>query len=336
MSDWNGKRIMISRMDSIGDVMLTLPMCEWLKNNYPNATLIFLGKSYTIPILKAFKSIDEIVDWDEFQDLPTVNKLSKLHDLKIDAIVHVFPNKEIASFAKKVKIPYRIGTSHRSFHLLTCNYRLNFTRKRSDLHESQLNFELLRPFGLTTIPSMEEVVELTHNFKPIHEDLPKDIQEFIKNNSKFVILHPKSQGSAVEWPIENYAKLASLLIAKGYGVAYTGTDKEGVKFRENISLSSTIIDTTGKLTLNQLMLFIQQASGLVACSTGPLHISGFLGTRTVGLFSNRKPIHPGRWHAIGNDTHYVVADENCEQCKKGKPCKCIETIDPERVMSFFV
>jgi heptosyltransferase-3 len=45
------KRILISRTDSIGDVMLTLPMCVWLKDHFIDAELIYLGKGYTRPVV---------------------------------------------------------------------------------------------------------------------------------------------------------------------------------------------------------------------------------------------------------------------------------------------
>lgn len=335
MSDWNNKRILISRTDSIGDVLLTLPICEWLKKKYPEVTLLFLGRTYTQSIIEAYDFVDEVINWDTIQSLPTVDRMAAFRALNVDVIVHIFPNKDIASLAKKVKIPTRIGTSHRSFHLLTCNHRLNFTRKNSNLHEAQLNFELLKPFGLKQIPTLEEINQSTAAFHPSAVELPQNVQSFISQHSKYVILHPKSQGSALEWPIEKYVQLAKKLVEKGYGVAYTGTDKEGVNFRGNITTSENIMDTTGLMTLEQLMRFIQQASGIVACSTGPLHIGGFLGIKSIGLFSNRKPIHPGRWHAIGSDAHYIVNDENCELCKKGKPCKCIENIEVERVATLF-
>lgn len=330
------ERIIISRTDSIGDVILTLPMCDWIKRHYPNARIIFLGKNYTLPILKAYKAIDEVCDWSEFESLPTVQRLSKFRELNADAIIHVFPNKEIASLAKKVKIAHRIGTSHRSFHLLTCNHKVNFTRKRSDKHEAQLNFELLRPLGLKEIPSIEELTVSTALFQPVAEQLPDSVEQFIQHHPDFIILHPKSQGSALEWPIENYSKLTTLLNHKGIAVAYTGTEKEGVLFRGYLPGGDLTMDTSGLFSLEQLMTFIQRSKGIVACSTGPLHIGGFSGIKTVGLFSNRRPIHPGRWHAIGRDTHYLVNDENCPVCAKNQECKCIKDISPERVLEVFL
>ncbi len=326
-------RIIISRTDSIGDVMLTLPMCVWLKNNIPNATLIFLGRGYTQAIVACFSVVDEFIDWKSIENLPTSQRSETLKELKADAIIHVFPNKDIAALAKKARIPMRIGTSHRSFHLLSCSHRLNFSRKNSALHESQLNFELLKPLGLTAIPSMEEVMSMTSAFKVEQCALPDNLAGLLEKNNKTVVLHPKSQGSALEWPLESYLKLANELVAKGYTVYFTGTEQEGDLFRSSLPINDNIIDLTGKLSLKELIYFISQVKNLVACSTGPLHIAGFLGVRAIGLFSPRKPIHPGRWQPIGTNVRVLVFDPNCPICKRKKSCQCIQEISVDRVLA---
>ena len=326
-------RIIISRTDSIGDVMLTLPMCVWLKNNIPNATLIFLGRGYTQAIVACFSVVDEFIDWKFIENLPTSQRSETLKELKADAIIHVFPNKDIAALAKKARIPMRIGTSHRSFHLLSCSHRLNFSRKNSALHESQLNFELLKPLGLTATPSMEEVLSMTSAFKVEQCALPDNIAGLLVKNNKTVVLHPKSQGSALEWPLESYLKLANELVAKGYTVYFTGTEQEGDLFRSSLPINDNIIDLTGKLSLKELIYFISQVKNLVACSTGPLHIAGFLGVRAIGLFSPRKPIHPGRWQPIGTNVRVLVFDPNCPICKRKKSCQCIQEISVDRVLA---
>ena len=326
-------RIIISRTDSIGDVMLTLPMCVWLKNNIPNATLIFLGRGYTQAIVACFSVVDEFIDWKFIENLPTSQRSETLKELKADAIIHVFPNKDIAALAKKARIPMRIGTSHRSFHLLSCSHRLNFSRKNSALHESQLNFELLKPLGLTAISSMEEVMSMTSAFKVERCALPDNLAGLLEKNNKTVVLHPKSQGSALEWPLESYLKLANELVAKGYTVYFTGTEQEGDLFRSSLPINDNIIDLTGKLSLKELIYFISQVKNLVACSTGPLHIAGFLGVRAIGLFSPRKPIHPGRWQPIGTNVRVLVFDPNCPICKRKKSCQCIQEISVDRVLA---
>lgn len=330
--DLTNKRVLISRTDSIGDVLLTLPICTWIKENFPSAQIIFLGKGYTLPIIDAFTSVDECLDWNAFKSVPMVDRIEKFRTINADVIIHVFPNKEIASLAKKIKIPTRIGTSHRSYHLLTCNIRLNFTRKRSEFHESQLNHELLRPFGLTELPTMEELKKATHDFQPKMEEIPSEINDFIQKHPNFTVLHPKSQGSAIEWPIEKYVELAKKLANQNQAVIFTGTNPEGAQFRGYIPTHELIIDTTGKLSLDQLITLISKSQHIVACSTGPLHIGGFVGTQAIGLYSPKRPIHPGRWMPIGEKAIALVNDEGCENCKANKSCDCITKIEVEKVL----
>jgi ADP-heptose:LPS heptosyltransferase len=325
------KTVLISRTDSIGDVVLTLPLCVWLKEKFPTCTLIFLGNTYTQPVLECLPAIDKVLIWSEFEQLPPAERISTMQELHCDTIIHVFPNKEIASLAKKAKIPHRIGTSHRAFHLLSCNIRLNFTRKNSPYHEAQLNFELLKPFGLSELPSLETLSSYLRSFQVPACNLPENIEIALARPGKKYILHPKSQGSALEWPLEKYQELATQLLANEHLVFFTGTEKEGALFRAFIPEHPNCYDTSGKFTLQQLLAFISKSDGLVACSTGPLHLAGIMGLQTVGLFSPRKPIHPGRWRALGENVRILVFDENCAVCKQKKVCKCIEEIETRAV-----
>ncbi|MCH2224556.1 MAG: glycosyltransferase family 9 protein [Crocinitomicaceae bacterium] len=325
------KRLIISRTDSIGDVMLTLPMCAWIKSNYPEISVVFLGKTYTEPIVKSYTCVDEFVDWDEIRALNDKQQVDVFRKINAEAIIHVFPNKEIGKLARKSKIALRIGTSHRLHHFFTCNERVSFTRKGSELHEAQLNHELLRPLGLKSIPSLGEIELLTKHFIVEAEDIPSKINKTIETAVKTVILHPKSQGSAKEWPIGKYIELANVLAKQNIAVLFTGTDKEGALFRDQIPNHPIIVDTTGTLSLSQLIKVISKVDYLVACSTGPLHIAGYLGIGAVGLYSPKRPIHPGRWRALGKNVQVIVNDPHCEPCANKKDCNCVSEISVNRI-----
>jgi heptosyltransferase III len=298
MRDLTNAVIIISRTDSIGDVMHTLPLCAWLKATYPTCTVIFLGRTYTKAIVDCFSAIDHFIDYTHLENCTENDQIATLKATNASHFLHIFPNKKIAKIVRKANIKTRVGTSHRIFHWLTCNVRPAFTRKGSNLHEAQLNFELLKPLGLKVIPTLERINQFTSYFSPsvltiAHPELESLLQK------SFFILHPKSQGSAVEWPIENYISLANSLLQKGNLVVFTGTEKEGDLFRNQLPKHDLLIDATGKCTLAELILLISRCAGLVACSTGPLHLAGFQNRKTIGLFSPRIPIHPGRWAALG-------------------------------------
>ena len=296
--DLSNKTVVISRTDSIGDVILTLPMCAWLKKQFPSVRIVFFSKSYTREVLRCYPYIDEVVCIDDWKEHSFEKQKELLIQLGIHAFIHVFPNKDLAKLAKAAKIPYRIGTSHRLFHLLTCNIRPNFTRKNSDFHEAQLNFELLRNFGLEELPKIEELNILLSGFAP-QVALSPFLEGVLDTARKKVVLHTKSQGSAVEWPLEKYIELANQLVKDNYAVYFSGTEKEGLLFRNELPNDSNIIDISGKSTLGELITFISQCDALVACSTGPLHIAAVLGIKAIGLYTDLRPMHPGRWAPLG-------------------------------------
>lgn len=314
-------RIIISRTDSIGDVVLTLPLCIWLKSNYPQATLVYLCKRYTKDVVQCFEPVDEILLLEDLENSDPNTRNSLLHS---DLILHVFPSKIVASWAKQARIEYRIGTSHRLFHWLTCNIRVSFTRKNSPLHESQLNFNLLKPLGLNIIPSLEYINSLSNGFR-----VPKTNTPFTPG---YVILHPLSQGSALDYPLNKYVALAEILANQGKQVLITGTAQEGNRIGTAFNHLSGVENVCGQFSLSELITLISKADALIACSTGPLHIAGILNVKTIGLFSARVPIHPGRWKPLGNQSIAMVNDPYCNQCARGEDCRCIAEIPISKIV----
>ncbi len=323
------KKILISRTDSIGDTMLTLPMTGYLKQQFPDIEIYYLGRNYTRPIIECCSNIDHFLSWDLMESLELNEQVKTFAGLNLDAIIHVFPNKEIAKVAKLAKIPIRIGTSHRLFHWNTCNKLVHFSRKNSSLHESQLNFKLLKPI----LPKIDYPFERMFDLSGL--TIPKKHPEVnsLIDSSKFnVILHPKSKGSAREWGVENFEELIKLLPPEKYNIIVTGSEDEGALFRDFlVNPFPHVCDASGKLSLIQLVSLIAHADAMVACSTGPLHIASALGIHTIGIYPPIKPMHPGRWKPIGPKSTIFVKDIECSNCRKEKNCICITEIDPIEV-----
>ena len=118
--------LLISRTDSIGDVVLTLPMAGVLKSIYPNSTIVFLGKTYTQPIVALSPNIDRFINWDSLSSQNYSEQVRLLKKEDIDVFIHVFPSKQIVKLAKKAMIPIRIATSHRIYNWLYSNKLIKF------------------------------------------------------------------------------------------------------------------------------------------------------------------------------------------------------------------
>ena len=326
------KKIIISRTDSIGDVILTLPVAGVLKKANPRTEIIFLGKKYTRDVVESSLHVDFFMDWDDIQKNEKSEQVRIFKDIHADVIIHVFPVKEIALLAKKANIPLRIGTTGRLYHYFTCTKLIPISRRKSDLHEAQLNLKLVSSFINKNNFSLNELPDY-YGFKKI-EPLNDRIRKLISKEKFNLVLHPKSKGSAREWGLKNFAKLIEILPKDNFKIFITGTKAEGELLKNDIlDKYPDVNDLTGKLTLIELVSFINEADGLVAASTGPLHIAAALGKHALGIYPPIKPMHPDRWAPLGKNTDYFVIDKNCNKCRKLDKCECIESIKPEDVKS---
>lgn len=326
-------RILLSRTDNIGDVILTLPMAGLIKEKYPKAEIYFLGKTYTKDIVACSHFIDKFLDWTEIEKRTKNEQVAFFAKQNIDFFIHVFPNKKIAQIAKKAKIKKRIGTSHRIYHHFYCNNLVDFSRKKSDLHEAQLNVKLLKPLSIF----FEKEYTYLNDYVGFSKipNLPEKFQKLLSKDNKNVILHSKSNGSGEEWGLENFRKLSELLLdTEKVKIFLTGTEKEGKLFRKKLLFEhKNLIDLSGQMTLNELIAFIKKADVLVASSTGPLHIAGVCGIQTLGLFPTKRPIHPGRWAALGKNVEIFTTDVVKEQKKEMKVCNIPPEIIGNKILN---
>ena len=325
------KHIIISRTDSIGDVMLTLPLCGYLKSLYPQLKITFIGRSYTKPVIELSTHVDSFINWDNKEKLSNSAQATELENIAADCIIHVFPNKTVAMAAKKAKIKWRIGTSHRTYHWVTCNKKVSFSRKKSSLHEAQLNFKLLISLGIKIVQSLTQIAKL-YGY-PKHKLNDNNINAFIHKNKKNIILHPKSKGSAREWGLTNFSKLIDKL-PDDYNIILCGTETEGSLMQDLLNKhKNRITNSIGKLTLNEYIELISNCNTLVAASTGPLHIAAALGINAIGLYAPMRPIHPGRWSPLGENAKFLVIDKECSICRKTNDCECIRSISIDDVIN---
>ncbi|MBS1616786.1 MAG: glycosyltransferase family 9 protein [Bacteroidetes bacterium] len=311
--------ILISRTDSIGDVMLTLPLATILKQSFPGIRIGFLGKKYTKPVIACCSAVDEFVDCEDFLSGTVIGK-------NWDVILHVFPRKDIAWKAFRLGIPIRIGTSSRPYHWLSCNRLVKLHRKHSELHEAQLNTCLLRPLGIDSFFSKDQLG--TYYSLDRLEPLASEFSSLLEPGKFHVILHPKSQGSAREWGLENFASLARMLAADNIQVFISGTEKERSSLAPLLKqVGQEVVDISGRMSLSQFIAFIATCDALVAASTGPLHIAAALGKRALGIYPSIRPMHAGRWGPLGPKAIAFSEKESCEACRNApENCHCIREI----------
>lgn len=327
---------LVSRTDAIGDVVLTLPVAGWLKQQYPGCRVVLIGRAYTAAVAAACPWVDEFLNVDELGKLAAAAQVTHLKSYAATAILHVFPNKQLARLARQASIPVRIGTRNRLFHWLTCNRLVALSRRHSPLHEAQLNLQLLTPLGYKQPLELSAVAPLVRLQAAV--SLRSELRQLLaarQPGQLNVILHPRSRGSAREWGLAHFGQLAKTLHVAGHRVFVSGTAAEGVELAEWLRENADFLaaDLTGQLELPEFIAFIAATDGLVAGSTGPLHLAAALGRHALGLYPPIKPMHPGRWGPLGPHAEYLVFDRpDCQDCRaQPTDCTCIKAIEAAAV-----
>ena len=102
--------------------------------------------------------------------------------------------------------------------------RIALHRSRSKKHERDLNLQLLHQ-GLT-IPRVEtdSGIQIPDQAKKRMEALL--IQKGLNPREPFIVIHPGSGGSSLNWPQENFVRLTARLCTQGFKVLVTGTDQD--------------------------------------------------------------------------------------------------------------
>ncbi len=321
-------RMILSRPDALGDAVVTMTMAGWIKHHAPATHITVLIKRYTLDAWRQCRHADAILVLEDLEVMGEEGAAIALKDTGAGAIVHVYPHQQVARWAKQAGIARRIGTSHRWWHWTTCNERVSFSRKRSDLHEAQLNIKLLRPFGIEVPMTTSELIPHIGYVSP---EPSAEVRALIQPGRRNVIMHPLL-GSGVGWGLANFAELIMALDPAIFRVLITGTASEAERYGATLPLDAGhVTDVGGKLSLHQLMELIGACDAFISASTGPMHLAAASGIRAVGLFSMRRPIFPARWSPIGRDAHALTFDPLCPRCARGDACDCIQQINIARV-----
>lgn len=317
------ENIILSRTDSIGDIVLAMPVAGLIKEHFPDMQIAILGRAYTRDIALACKFVDSFIDYEDF-----ITKDILINGEKPQAIIHLITQSEIARRAKALKIPLRIGTSSRLYHWFTCNKLVSLSRKNSGLHEAQLNLKLLQPLKIYRRLTQSELLPY-FGLSRLQPLLPA-FQNLLDPQRYNLIIHPKSRGNAREWPIEHFIALINLLDDTKFKIFISGVESEIPFIREIIAkLKKDATVIAGTIDLAQFISFINAADGVVANSTGPVHVAAAMGKDVIGIYPPLKPKDPGRWGPIGSHAHTMVFNKDCNDCKLSPHnCACINAIQP--------
>jgi len=329
------KNILIVRTDRIGDVVLSLPLAGFIKKHYPDCKVSFLIRNYTKELTDDHPYIDEVLILQEKNgNIPVSSNVNQLKEKSFDACIVVYPTLITAVIVFLSRIKIRVGSGYRWYSFLF-NRRVYEHRKYAEKHELEFNVNLLKIFGINESVTQDNVrfdFRINPNtLESVKKALSKSAVDLTK---KIIIAHPGSGGSAIDLPLDKFAKIVSALSnLEAATVIVTGSETEK-EICALVSGDSNAINLAGKFNLSELAGLISCGNIFISNSTGPIHIAAALGVFTIGFYPKILACSQERWGPYTSKKVVFLPEIECEDCTREQCEKldCMNSINYDVVI----
>jgi ADP-heptose:LPS heptosyltransferase len=335
------RHIVVSRTDKIGDLILSLPVFQTLKDSFPQAKITALVSPYAQEIVRNHPAIDGVELVAPGEGFFSI--AGRLKKMEADVFLALYPRPKLALAAWWAGIPLRIGTAFR-WYAFAFNHRIKVHRSLCERHEADYNLDLARVLNPLKIAS-KIIFPVSKEDQAFADDLLKE--KGIPFSARFVAVHPGHKGSALNWKPQRYAEAVTRLCAQDTRVVVTaGPDETALiaKVRGFLgpeALKNKPVLLIGECTLPQLAAVYQRADVFLSGSTGTMHLAAAVGTPTVALFCPIPATTPVRWGPWGNRSTILMPEGlTCPDCQAGKCLKPghdpMDAISVERVLKALI
>lgn len=279
------RRLLVSNIAHLGDVVLSTSVLPVLKEAFPEAEIGFLSSSWTKsflidhPLLHHLHTVDHWklnrspLSWKEKIRIYRETKREALcqirercYDVAIDLYCY-FPNS--IPLLWKAGIPVRIGYTSGCFGpLLT--HPVHWTEKRHMIY-SYLSL-------LSTVSIDPKILSKARPF------FGKERAPQFALPQRYCIFHMGAGCPKKEWKIEQWKELASLAVASGWEIILTGKGKREWENIEPICREVPhTFNSANCLDSAELLFVCRLADLLISVDTALVHIADALSVKSVVL-----------------------------------------------------
>ncbi len=325
-------RILVSRLRFIGDIVLTTPVLEALRNKFPECEIDYLGDSNGVKLLEQSPNLNKIIPYDfsrsEVKEQLRIGLL--LRRRKYDVTLDLFGNPRSAIVTRlsgaKMRIGGRFGWRAKMYtHPIVVKERLT---------SIAFHLKYLQPLGVEEsyrqpriFLTDAEVVEARRVLSSLGIDTAVPL----------VGLHIGATWPAKVWPPENFARLSDLIVERlGARVLVTYGPADLQYYQKFAATARTEFAALPPGGLRQLAATITRCNVYVSNDASPMHIAAAVGTPTIGIFG---PGEPDIWFPYDRELGHVALKKDVDCCHADycrltgeEYMRCMKLITPEEVM----
>jgi O-antigen biosynthesis protein len=327
------RRILVVKLDHIGDCIIALPALRRLKQHFPEARISVLAGHATLPIWKVERSVAEVIELNFFharsglgtiEVTPPVRQATRqsLHARKFDLAIDLRKQPDTREMLQLSGATLLAGFDHQG--------RFPWLDVALEWDEDVP----LRPKHGHVADDLVALVEavVAHSesdrlgsMKTPEGALPLAPAERRRLFSRpLICIHPAAGSPMRQWPAAHFSQLVHLLLQHEHSnVALIGTadDKElASQVLLRVEQSPRVFDFVGRLTLAQLPQLLAGAALFVGSNSGPQHLAAALGVATVGIHSG--VVDAREWGPVGARAIALRRRMSCSPCYIERAADC--------------
>lgn len=296
MSNDAAPRILICRMGSLGDTVLTMPIACALREHFPEAHLVWLVEKTAAALIREHRALDDVIQlevgWSEsLSRLRTTARMIRSHNF--DVMIDCEGTTRSGYLGWLAAIRQRIGFSSPHSNFLNRCFNTEQVNSVFD-HLTDRSLELLIPMGIHS-PKVRWHL-------PIPATARTWATSWIRNspNPKLAILDPGRGLNSSHWDATNFAKLSChLRSAYQYrSIICWRTELERNFAHRIVEQSRNSASLAPHADLQHLAALLELSDLFVSGDIEPLHVSVALGTPTINLHAKTTDRNCGTYRQL--------------------------------------
>lgn len=354
-------RVLIVRLDEIGDFVLTTPLLRAVRQSFPALHVSLLVSSKVMALAYDCPYVDEVIPFDIVRAPRPFDQVVSLMRARAFARRRLaggkfqcalIPRADIdnagaAAMSHYAGIPVRIGYSERVLPLKAiknAGYDGFLTHAVAALHgrhEVQWSLNLALLAGAKTDDTRLELWP----GEALRASVAARLERFKGGRGFLVALAPGANLDRRQWPASRFAAVARTIIRqRGAKVVIVG-GADDVALAERLAAEAgcaeSILDLTGKLSLGETASLLAQCRLFIGNDSGPMHIAAAMGAPCVEISCHPKdgdalaansPARFSPWGIASTVLQPERATHPCvDSCSKSE-AHCIRQIGVEEVL----
>ncbi|MBI1836404.1 MAG: glycosyltransferase family 9 protein [Flavobacteriia bacterium] len=332
--DKSFETIAVCKFKGMGSIIQATPLLNSIRKKHPNATIIFVTSKSNTKILEHLPMIDQVITVNDKGlvnfSISAIKALIKLIKIRPD----VYIDLEIYSDFSTLFTLFTLSKNRLGFYLRSSSFRTGiYTHMMFFNPKAPISKVYLQMAKLLYCDDISEIYPLKYKSK------------FYKSIGKeYIVINPNASDLRIErrWDIKNFIKIIELLLVEysDLKIVIVGSKDEldYTKEIEKIIKNERLINSTGKLTIDDLIGVIANAKLMLSNDTGPMHIAFSTETPIICLFG---PCSPDQY-GLSEKAHIIYKPVYCSPCVHDfttPPCNgeniCMKLIQVGEVYSVF-